>query len=589
MISPSNLLPQIHEHLSNIYDEQTASIWADSYKSALDSFIRDLSPSGKTHGKNTCIEEHSSLLITYADSLREEGKPPLSALCSFLSRYVGGAISTVHLLPFFPYSSDDGFSVIDPVTVNPEVGSWDDISQLGRSYRMMFDLVANHLSQYSDWIQRYLDGDPDFSDFAIEVSGEENISQVFRPRALPLFSHVTSKAGNTRRVWTTFSADQIDINYGNPKVLLRILEVLLSYIRRGASLVRLDAIAFIWKELGTSCIHHEKTHRIIQFFRWVLDTCAPGAGIITETNVPHEENISYFGNGHNEASLVYNFPLPPLTLHTFLTGDTTKLSEWASTLEFPSEEVTYFNFLASHDGIGVVPAKGILTPDEISAMAEHVKAQGGFVSYRSEGDGSKSPYELNCSYLSALCDASVKESTEIQAQRFIASQAIMLSLRGIPGIYIHSLLGSQNCHSCPDILNHPRRINREKLDTDVLERELNDSRSVRSQVLSSYLTLLNTRQKEEAFHPSAAQTVLTGNSSVFILLRTAENGEQVLTLINVTDQTVPVDILEVLRELAVENPETTWKDLLSDITFDPEDNASSSIKLTPYQVCWLRR
>ncbi|MBN2858939.1 MAG: alpha-amylase [Sphaerochaetaceae bacterium] len=588
MNSPSNLLPQIHEHLSIIYDEQTASIWADSYKNVLDSFIRDLSTSKEKEEKKRCIEEHSSLLITYADSLKEEGKTPLAALCSFLSRQVGGAISTVHLLPFFPYSSDDGFSVIDPVTVNPEVGSWDDISRLGRSYRMMFDLVANHLSQYSEWIQKYLDRDPDFADFAIEVSGKEDISQVFRPRALPLFSHVTSKAGNTRRVWTTFSADQIDINYGNPKVLLTILDVLLSYIRRGASLVRLDAIAFIWKELGTSCIHHEKTHRIIQFFRWVLDTCTPGAGIITETNVPHKENISYFGNGHNEASLVYNFPLPPLTLHTFLTGDTTKLSEWASTLEFPSEEVTYFNFLASHDGIGVVPAQGILTPEEIISMAEHVQAQGGFVSYRSEGDGSKSPYELNCSYLSALCDASVKESTEKQAQRFIASQAIMLSLRGIPGIYIHSLLGSQNCHSCPDILNHPRRINREKLDTLLLERELNDSDSLRSQVLSSYLTLLDTRRMEDAFHPSAAQTVLTGNPSVFTLLRTAEKGESILTLINVTDQTITVDLMKVFRELSVESPERIWKDLLSDISFCSEENESSSIKLTPYQVCWLR-
>lgn len=589
MISPENLLTQIREHLSAIYDEHTASLWAESYTGVLDSFMRDHSISGEKGEKKKCIEEHSSLLITYADSLKEEGKTPLAALSSFLTEKVGEAISTVHLLPFFPYSSDDGFSVIDPVTVNPEVGSWDDISQLGRSYRMMFDLVANHLSQHSEWIQKYLDKDPGFADFAIEVSGEEDVSQVFRPRALPLFSHVTSTAGNTRRVWTTFSADQVDINYGNPKVLLTILEVLLSYIRRGASLVRLDAIAFIWKELGTSCIHHEKTHRIIQFFRWALDTCAPGAGIITETNVPHKENISYFGNGRNEASLVYNFPLPPLTLHTFLTGDATKLSKWASTLEFPSEEVTYFNFLASHDGIGVVPAKGILTQEEIAFMAEHVKAQGGFVSYRSEGDGSKSPYELNCSYLSALCDASVEESTEEKAQRFIASQAIMLSLRGIPGIYIHSLLGSENCHSCPDILNHPRRINREKLDTLLLERELKDSGSLRSQVLSSYLTLLNTRRKEKAFHPSATQTVRTGNPSVFTLLRTAENGEEILTLINVTDQTAAVDLLKVFQDLSIESPKEIWKDLLSEMTFDPEDNGSSSVRLTPYQVCWLRK
>ena len=589
MISPENLRNQTYGHLAAIYDAHTADTCTDRFTDLLTGAMTILAASASDREGRQCIDEHASLLITYADSLQQEGKTPLAALHDFLEEQVKEAVSTVHLLPFYPYSSDDGFSVIDPLTVDERVGSWDDITHLGSSYKMMFDLVANHLSQYNEWIQRFLDGDPEFADFAIEVTGSEDVSQVFRPRALPLFSRVRSSKGSERTVWTTFSSDQIDINYGNPKVLLTILDVLLSYIRHGASLVRLDAIAFIWKELGTTCIHHEKTHRIIQFLRWALDTCAPGTGIITETNVPHRENISYFGNGGNEASLVYNFPLPPLTLHTFLTGNTTKLSQWAANLEFPSEEVTYFNFLASHDGIGVVPAQGILTPEEIASMAEHVQAQGGFVSYRSEGDGTRSPYELNCSYLSALCDASVKESTETQAQRFIASQAIMLSLRGIPGIYIHSLLGSENCHSCPDILDHPRRINREKLDTLLLGDELNDPRSLRSQVLSSYLRLLNIRRKEEAFHPSAVQTVLTGTRSVFTLLRTAENGEEILTLVNVTDQSVPVDLMKVIRKLSAPSPESVWKDLLSDITFDPEDRESSSITLTPYQVCWLKK
>ncbi len=573
-----DLSVQLHAHLTEIYGEEKAAAWEKKFADLIHAHL-----GRKNRQSGSCIEEHSSLLITYADSLRAKGKTPLAALSDFLEAHVGEAISTVHLLPFYPYSSDDGFSVIDPLSVNSESGSWEDIHRINRSYNLMFDLVANHLSQYNASIQKYLDGDPEFADFAIEVKGDEDISQVFRPRALPLFSTVTSAEGNSRKVWTTFSADQVDINYGNPKVLLFILEVLLTYISRGASLVRLDAIAFIWKELGTSCIHQENTHRIIQFFRWAMETCAPGAGIITETNVPHKENISYFGDGHNEASLVYNFPLPPLTLHTFLTGDSTKLSRWASTLEFPSEEVTYFNFLASHDGIGVVPAQGILTQQEITAMAEHVQKQGGFVSYRSEGDGTKSPYELNCSYLSALSDVSLEESHAIRAARFIASQAIMLSLRGIPGIYIHSLLGSENCLACPDLLSNPRRINREKLQVEELEEVLDDDESIRSLVLSRYLQLLTVRKKEKAFQPSSAQRVLVTDPSLFILMRGSQEGERIISLINVTDRPTGADLKGITAELGI-TEEVSWMDLLSDSSPSEE----GTLILEPYTICWLK-
>ncbi len=577
---------RLSDHLIQIYGVSEAEKWENQFLSLLLEKAQELGSGRKE--KTNCTELHSALLITYADSLLSEKRSPLATLTDFLEIHVKDAISTIHLLPFYPASSDDGFSVIDPVKVDERNGTWDDIKRLNSSYLLMFDLVANHLSQHNDWIQRYLQGDPDFADFAIEVNGDEDISQVFRPRALPLFSSLSHAGGPRKLVWTTFSADQIDINYRNPKVLLFILDVLLTYIGKGASLVRLDAIAFIWKELGTSCLHHENTHRIIRFFRWALETCSPGTGIITETNVPHKENISYFGNGHDEASLVYNFPLPPLTLHTFLTEDTTKLSQWASTLEFPSEEVTYFNFLASHDGVGVIPAKGILSQEEIAYMASHVESQGGFVSFKSEGDGSKTPYELNCSYLSAISGLTPEETTPIRAKRFIATQAIMLSLRGIPGIYIHSLLGSENCHACPEIASNPRRINREKLQVSALKEILSDPNALRSLVLNEYLRLLNIRKEEKAFRPSSKQQVVLVSPSLFTVLRTADNGERLLAVINVSGNSVAFDFRRALETLSLKGNEQTWQDLLSEMVYGREPGNISEMELSPYQVCWFK-
>lgn len=576
-------LQTIHTLLSQIYDTQTADSWASRFYSLIQERVFFL----KTRtDSESCITEHSALLITYADSLKSPDVYPLTALFKFLTRYVGEAISTVHLLPFYPASSDDGFSVIDPLAVDPEVGTWEEISDLQKSYKLMFDLVANHLSRQNSWVKRYIQGDPEFADFAIEVTGNEDISQVFRPRSLPLFSTLESAEGIKKLVWTTFSDDQIDLNYRNPKVLLLILEVFLSYITHGATLIRLDAIAFIWKELGTSCIHLENTHRIIQFFRWILDTYIPGTGIITETNVPHKENISYFGNGCNEASLVYNFPLPPLVLHTFLTGNSEKLSSWAAQLEFPSEKVTYFNFLASHDGIGVVPAKGILSPEEITQMADHVKTQGGFVSYKSESDGSKSPYELNCSYLSAVSNLEAKDSNEIITKRFIASQAIMLSLRGIPGIYIHSLLGSQNWLSSPDLTTHPRRINREKLNLYELHKELADKEAIRSRVLTSYVKLLNIHRQEAAFSPIAAQRIWSGNPALFVVLReTKETVNTILCVINVTGTHQSITLSNVLG--ALQTAPAIFEDLLD--SGRKLLNAPERAELDPYQVCWFKK
>src|SRR5690625_2389227 len=304
--------------------------------------------SGKGKSDNSWVSEEDVMLITYGDSIREEGKPSLQTMKEFLVEYVD-SVNAVHFLPFFPYTSDDGFSVVDFREIDPELGSWDDVNEIADQYELMFDAVINHISKESDWFKGFLNNDPKYQDYFVEADPNLDYSQVTRPRALPLLTPFDTDQG-TKYMWTTFSDDQIDINYKNPKVLLEIIDILNMYAKNGAKYLRLDAIGFMRKKLGTSCIHLDETHALIKLMRDVLEVSAPGTILITETNVPHEDNISYFGNGYDEAHMVYQFPLPPLTLFSFLKGNAKKLTEWAASLEPTTTETSYFNFLASHDG-----------------------------------------------------------------------------------------------------------------------------------------------------------------------------------------------------------------------------------------------
>ncbi|OHD29500.1 MAG: hypothetical protein A2Y31_00020 [Spirochaetes bacterium GWC2_52_13] len=560
--------------LTRIYGVDTAKRWNAEFMRILERFASTMAArSAKTVDADMSdLDAHSAILITYGDSIRDRsgdgsGQLPLALLLRFLRDYVGSAISTVHILPCYPSSSDDGFSVVDPFQVDASLGTWDDIEELAGCYRLMLDFVANHLSVSNGWIREFLDGNPQFADFAITMDGTEDLKAVFRPRLHPLLTPLETPTG-IRRLWTTFSADQIDLNYHNPHVLLRMTEVLLTYIRHGASIIRLDAVAFIWKELGSACIHHPKTHLIIQYLRWILDTVAPGRLIITETNVPHIDNISYFGDGTNEASLVYNFPLPPLVLHTFLAQDATCLADWISKLALPSDKVSFFNFLSSHDGVGLVPVRDLLSPQEIEALADHVLAQGGFISKKTNPDGSSSPYELNINYYSALQGIVADEPESSHIDRFIAATTIMICLQGIPGVYIHSLLGSANWDDAPLLATHPRKINREKLDYHVLCAQLDDPLSRRSQILSRYLRLLRIRRCEPAFRTTSAQMVLdSGCTGVLALLRIPPApSDVVLCLVNVTATSLVLDSEHLFGQVPSVGSDTsapTWKNLLA--------------------------
>ncbi|HEX4213061.1 MAG TPA: sugar phosphorylase [Candidatus Dormibacteraeota bacterium] len=526
---------EIRDHLAFLYGAEAAA----ALEPRLERLLRGR---GTGKGSRRTPTQSDALLITYGDQVREEGRTPLASLGGFLQNRAEQVVSGVHILPFFPYSSDDGFSVVDYRQVDPELGGWEDVAALRERFQLMFDAVFNHCSAKSTWFQRFLEWDSEYRHWFITVEGDPDLSQVVRPRALPLLT-TFSTADGYKRVWTTFSEDQVDLNAKDPEVLLELIDTLLFYVEQGAAFVRLDAIGFLWKEIGTSCIHLPQTHHVIQLMRSVLDLCAPETVLITETNVPHKDNISYFGNGHNEAQLVYNFALPPLVLHTLATGSAEALTRWASTLEPPTPDVTFFNFLASHDGIGLNPARGLLSDAEIGGLVAQVERHGGFVSYKTNPDGSESPYELNVNYFDALSDPAGDEPEEKQVSRFLLATAIQLAMAGMPGIYFHSLFGSRGDRQGAEKSGIKRRINRQKLEREPLETELADPASRRSQVFEGMRRLMEMRRSSAAFHPSGRQEVLSVDARVFAILRESPDGqESALCLHNVTDDEVEVEL-----------------------------------------------
>jgi glucosylglycerate phosphorylase len=520
--------------------------------------------------KSIAFPQGQNVLITYGDTLIRRGERPLATLHRFAATFLRDLIATIHFLPFFPYSSDDGFSVMDFYRLDEKLGDWDDVERIGEDFGLMFDFVINHFSARGKWFANYLAGKPGFDHFAIETDPVADLSMVTRPRSLPLLTPFTKVDGRVVHLWTTFSDDQIDFNYKSLDVLERMIAVLLFYVEKGARILRLDAIAYLWKEIGTTCIHLPQTHEMVRLFRKVLDMVAPEVILITETNVPHSENISYFGNGHDEAQMVYNFTLPPLLFYTFCKQDCRALSQWAAGLHPPSPATAFFNFTASHDGIGVRPLEGILPTSEIDALIDVVRANGGVVSTRENPDGTQSPYELNITYV----DAILADSRSDDAAPFIASQAIQYSLPGVPATYVHSLLGSRNWSAGVRQTGRARSINREKLDVDQLFAQLQDPASFRARVFYAYLKLIRLWRKQPAFHPGATFAILDVNPGVFAIQRSG-GGQVLYALTNVTAQHRRID----LETLNIAPPVT---DLVSGLRIE-----TARWELAPYQYAWI--
>lgn len=511
------------------------------------------------------------VLITYGDQVRSNESNPLQTLRRFLhDQGVRGLINTVHFLPCFPYSSDDGFSVIDYLQIDPDLGSWDDVADYRQDYDLMLDFVVNHISQHSQWFKEYLQGNSPYDQFFIEADPADDLSGVTRPRSLPLLSDFETNRGK-RWLWTTFSRDQVDLNYADPRLLAEVIYILLEYARRGARIIRLDAIAYLWKQIGTTCIHLPETHAVVKLFRDVLERVAPQVLVLTETNVPHAENVSYFGDG-DEAHMVYQFSLPPLLLDAFLNDDAVPLKNWMSKLEGPPPGATYFNFTASHDGVGVRPLEGNVSSERLASLVEKVGARDGLIGTKRNADGTDSPYELNVSYVDAL--APDQPDNDLHARRFLASQAVMLAMQGVPAIYFHSLVGTQNYLEGVEESSIPRRINRRKFQLDELNARVGEVGSLQHTIFAGVKRLLQARVSQPAFHPDASQTyVESGLPGVLCFERHCATSGQVILVVANFDDTE--------QQLELPDRFVGGTDLLADST------ATDHLQLKPAQVAWL--
>ncbi|MCG7993299.1 MAG: sugar phosphorylase [Candidatus Thiodiazotropha lotti] len=562
-------------HLSQLYGEQQAATLLPKVHELIGRHIE------VRQGKRLEIprwDEKDSVLICYGDSIQYPGMTPLASLKQFLDKRLNGVFSMVHILPFFPYSSDDGFSVSDFRAVNPQLGDWQDIRELGENFSLLFDLVLNHMSREHLWFVNFVHDEEPGRDYVIQVSPDENLSMVVRPRSTPLLSRVRTPRGMLD-VWATFSNDQIDLNYANPQVLLEFIDILLDYIRRGARAVRLDAVAFLWKEIGSSCIHLPQTHEVIKLFRTLLDVLEPGAILLTETNVPHQENISYFDQG-DEANMVYQFSLPPLILHAIMCQTTEFLVPWARSLEQETlpEGCTYLNFTASHDGVGLRPLEGLVPDEDLDELLDMMRRRGGYVSMRATTEGRDRPYELNISYF----DAFAAEDDDVDPwhiARYMLSQTLPFSFRGIPAVYINALGATPNDPLGVERTGMTRSINRRKWDGAELERLIDLPLTDAGQVFPEYIRRLRIRSGIKAFHPDAPQRVLDMPDGVLGLERISLDGEQrVYAIHNMTGDLRSVDIS------ALGGTNHRWFDALHQVVPDMDGD---EVRFRPYQTVWL--
>lgn len=523
-----------------------------------------------TEKRKSGWDEKDVVLITYADQFSAAGEDALPVFTRFYNKWLSHSFSHVHLLPFYPWSSDDGFSVIDYHEVAPETGTWSDIAELKQSASLMFDYVCNHMSAKSQWFANYLQQTPGYEDFFISVDPKTDLSAVTRPRALPLLTPFTLHDGSVRHLWTTFSEDQIDLNFASPHVLIAMVDVLLHYLMEGANYIRLDAVGFMWKIPGTHCIHLEQTHQLIQLFRAITEAVAPGTVIITETNVPHKDNISYFGNGENEAQMVYQFSLPPLVLHAIHRQDVRTLSQWASSLELPSTKTTWFNFLASHDGIGLNPLRGILPESDILSLVEKLQQEGALVNWKNNPDGTRSPYEINVTYLDALSPKNAADNERIA--RFILAHAVLLSFPGVPAIYIQSVLGSRNDYEGVERLGYNRAINRKKYIAGEIDSELSNTTGIRHKIFKQLSKLIAIRRAEQVFHPDSHALFETSGKHILKIIRVAKNGERITALFNFSQY------IQTVNSEGISGTELIAKENISGTT----------LTLNPWQVMWIK-
>ena len=570
---------KLYKLLETIYSNNTTeeiNFLSNQLLQILDNFS-EKSSYEEISDKERWNQSHS-VLITYADSIYKNGEPTLITLRDLLSNHFGSLSKVVHILPFLKSTSDGGFAVSSYDSLEEKFGDWNDLKSISKNHVLMADLVLNHVSSSHPWVQQFIKCQE--AGISNVFSPEQNLdwSNVVRPRSSSLFSQINTENG-PKQVWTTFGPDQIDLNWQNPKMTLEFLNLIISYLSNGIKWLRLDAVGFIWKESGTTCLHLPKAHSIVKILRILLNNLLDNGVLITETNVPQKENLSYLIT-EDEAHMAYNFPLPPLLLEAIITSRADILNLWISDWPQLPFDTTLFNFTASHDGVGLRALEGLMNEQRIKGLLINCEKRGGLVSHRRLSNGEDKPYELNISWWSAMEDSS-RDSKRFQFERFILTQLLVMALKGVPAFYLPALLASENDIKSFSMTGQRRDLNREKFKLDNLVSVLNNPESNANKNIKYLGNAMDIRSKLEQFHPSSEMECLSKGRSDIVVIKRGKGPKSVFAIHNMTENKINYQLDDYDLPELIDN-DFNMKDFLASTKYNWKN-----ISLDPFQVIWL--
>jgi len=572
-------LRKLLESIYNEYNSEQINLIFNQLIQKLDEFkLKTVFKDKKYTNKGTSWDQSHSVLITYADSIHKKGEPTLRTLHDLSIKYFSNLSSVLHILPFLKSTSDGGFAVSSYTHLDERFGNWNDLKNLSDNHILMADLVLNHVSSSHPWVQQFIKNqEPGLSNI-YAPSKDLNWDNVVRPRNSSLFSQMKTIDG-PKLVWTTFGPDQIDLNWENPNIIIEFLSLVISYVECGIKWLRLDAVGFIWKESGTTCLHLPKAHSIVKVLRILLTKLSFNSVLITETNVPQDENISYL-TSNDEAHMAYNFPLPPLILEAVITSKADILNNWINDWPDLPESTTFFNFTASHDGVGLRALEGLMGEERIKQLLINCEKRGGLVSHRRLSNGEDKPYELNISWWSAMEDSS-RETSRFQYERFILSQLIVIALKGVPAFYLPAILASANDIKSFSKTGQRRDLNREKFEFEKLLLNLENEDSSAFKNIKFLSNAMKIRSNLKAFHPASTMLSVSKNRSDVVAIKRGNGKDSIVAIHNLTDNKLNFSINESNFPVLFKK-NSFLKDYLTGKKYN-----DLSFVLKPFQVIWL--
>ncbi|MDF7637282.1 sucrose phosphorylase [Leuconostocaceae bacterium ESL0958] len=449
--------------------------------------------------------QNKAMLITYADAMGQN----LKDLRQVLQEEIGAAIGGVHLLPFFPSTGDRGFAPSDYTRVDAAFGDWSDVEALGEDYYLMFDFMINHISResimYQDFQQKH--DESEYKDFFIrwekfwEQAGpnrptQADIDLIYKRKDKAPIQAITFADGQTEHLWNTFGEEQIDIDVNADIAKAFIKQTLTDMVQHGASLIRLDAFAYAIKKVDTNDFFIEP--EIWDTLNEVREILAPlDAEILPEIH----EHYSIPQKISEHDYFVYDFALPMTTLYTLYSGKTERLAKWLR-----MSPMKQFTTLDTHDGIGVVDARDVLTDEEIDYASNKLYEVGANVkkTYSSAAYNNLDIYQINSTYYSALGNDDAA---------YLLSRVFQVFAPGIPQIYYVGLLAGENDIDLLEETKEGRNINRHYYALDEIKA------AVQRPVVAQLLRLLTWRNQSAAFDLAGSIEVDTPTATTITVKR----------------------------------------------------------------------